>query len=102
MVRAMAVTGDTLVIAGPADLIDEDAAFQSILEETTQKKLVAQDAALKGQSGAMLQTVDAKTGETLAECRLESPPVFDGLIAAGTRVYVTTTDGKVSCFVSDK
>ncbi|MBC8874554.1 MAG: PQQ-binding-like beta-propeller repeat protein [Planctomycetes bacterium] len=97
MVRAMALAGDTLVVAGPPDVLDEDAAFQAFTDESTQEQVARQDAALKGQSGAILQTVDAKTGETLAEHQLESPPVFDGLIVAGGRVFIATTDGHVVC-----
>ena len=37
-------------------------------------------------------------GEKLAECEMESPPVFDGMIAAGERAFVTTVDGSVSCW----
>jgi len=97
MVRAMALAKDKLVIAGPPDVLDEDAAFQTFTDETTQKQLASQNAALMGQSGAMLQTVDAKTGETLAEHELESPPVFDGLIVAGGKVFIATMNGHVVC-----
>ncbi|MCK4960162.1 MAG: PQQ-binding-like beta-propeller repeat protein, partial [Planctomycetes bacterium] len=34
----------------------------------------------------------------LAEYELEKPPVFDGLVAAGGRLYVSTIDGNVVCF----
>jgi hypothetical protein len=97
MVRAMALAGNTLVIAGPPDLLDEDAAFRNFVDEATQRQIADQDAALKGQRGAMLQTVDAGTGKTLAELTLESLPVFDGLIVAGGRVFFATTDGNVVC-----
>ncbi len=97
MVRAMALAGNTLVIAGPPDLLDEDATFQTYADETTQKQIADQDAALKGQRGAMLQTVDTGTGETLAEYALESLPVFDGLIVADGRAFIATSDGHVIC-----
>jgi len=97
MVRAMALADDKLVIAGPPDVLDEPAAFQAFTDETTQKQIASQEAALKGQAGAVLQTIDAKTGDTLAELRLDSPPVFDGLIAADGKVFVATVDGHVVC-----
>jgi hypothetical protein len=97
MVRAMALAGNTLLIAGPPDLLDEVAAFQNYVDEATQKQIADQDAALKGRRGAMLQTVNAGTGETLAEYPLESLPVFDGLIVAGGRTFIATTDGHVVC-----
>ena len=36
--------------------------------------------------------------EQLAEYRLDAPPVFDGLAAAGGQLYLATMDGKVACF----
>jgi len=33
----------------------------------------------------------------MAECQLESPPVFDGMIAANGRLYIATMDGRVIC-----
>ena len=42
--------------------------------------------------------VSAADGKKLAEQKLDSPPVFDGLIAAGGRLYLATTDGRVLCF----
>jgi len=101
MVRAMALAGDTLLIAGPADLIDEDAVFQKFPEAAALKQLADQDAALKGESGALFHAVSAGTGETLAEYRLDSPPVFDGLIAAGSRVYIATMSGRLIAFRED-
>ena len=77
MVRAMALAGDTLFISGPADLLDENGAFQSFRDESTRKQLARQDAAWRGADGAMLHAVDADNGQTLFEYHLESPPIFD-------------------------
>ena len=98
MVRAMVLADRTLFIAGPADLLDEDAAFQKFADSTTQKKLTAQADALAGKSGAVLQAVDAETGKTLAEYTLDSPPVLDGLIATDGRLFLTTMDGRLIAF----
>jgi hypothetical protein len=98
LVRAMAVAGDKLLIAGPVDVLDEDAAFQNFDDEATQRQLVAQDAALRGETQAVFQAVDTASGEPLAELRLDAPPVFDGLIAAHGRVYITTVDGSIVCW----
>jgi len=98
MVRAMALAGDRLLIAGPPDVLDEAAAFQTFTDETTQKQLAAQDKALQGRSGARLQAVDAATGETLAEYALRSPPVFDGLAVAAGRVFIATMDGRLTAY----
>ena len=37
-------------------------------------------------------------GSTLADYPLESPPVLDGMAAAGGRLYLATAAGKVVCF----
>jgi hypothetical protein len=45
----------------------------------------------------MFQAVDAETGETLAELRLDAPPVFDGLSVAAGRVFLASVDGRIVC-----
>jgi outer membrane protein assembly factor BamB len=45
----------------------------------------------------VLSTVD---GKKVAEYPLSAPPVFDGLIAAHEKLYVSTSDGKLACFGS--
>jgi hypothetical protein len=45
-----------------------------------------------------LWAVSAGDGERLTEYQLESPPVFDGMVAANGRLYLATMDGKVVCF----
>ena len=95
LVRAMALAGDKLVIAGPADVLDEVASFQTISDAATQKLLAEQDAAFRGKRGATLQVVDAGSGETITQLELNSPPVFDGLIVAAGKVFLCTMDGHV-------
>jgi outer membrane protein assembly factor BamB len=102
MARAMVLAGGTLFVAGPADLLDEDAAFQDFSDEAVQKQLALQDAALKGQRGALLLAVDAATGDTLAEYRLDAPPTFDGMIAAGGRVFIATMDGRLIALAEEQ
>ncbi|HLF94278.1 MAG TPA: PQQ-binding-like beta-propeller repeat protein, partial [Planctomycetota bacterium] len=99
LVRAMALAGPVLFIAGPPDLIDEEAAFQGLAkkDEGTKKMLAEQDAALAGAKGAILRAVSAADGKTLAELKLDALPGWDGLAAAGGRLYVATTDGRVIC-----
>jgi outer membrane protein assembly factor BamB len=52
-VRAMALAGDRLVIAGPPDLLDELAAFEAFEETSTQEQLLRQDAAFAGKSSGL-------------------------------------------------
>jgi hypothetical protein len=53
---------------------------------------------MAGEKGSLLWAVSAKDGEKLAENSLDALPVFDGMVAAGGRLYMATTDGAVLCF----
>jgi len=82
-IRAMVLADDKLFIAGPPDVVPDGDPL----------------AAFEGRAGAGLWAVSASNGQKLAEVqRLDSPPAYDGLIAAAGRLYLTTTDGQVSCF----
>jgi hypothetical protein len=59
-------------------------------------------ASFEGRRGAVLRVHSATDGERLAEQSLDAPPVFDGLIAAGGRLYLSTVDGRVLCMASDR
>jgi hypothetical protein len=81
-IRAMVKADDTLFVAGPPDLYDEKDPF----------------AAFEGRAGATLCSVNANDGKKGAELKLDSPPVFDGLIAADGKLFMSAVDGTVSCF----
>jgi outer membrane protein assembly factor BamB len=95
LVHGMALGGKTLYAAGPAAVVDENAAFQSYLDPETQTQLAEQAAALRGERGATLLAVDANTGTPTAQLPLDSPPVNDGLIIADGSVFIATADGCV-------
>jgi len=82
LVRALVLANDTLFLAGPPDIFscDEPAA------------------ALEGKKGGLLCLLSATDGKELAKYDLDSPPVFDGMAAAGGHLYMVTIDGKVLCF----
>ena len=96
--RAMVLARDILFIAGPPDVVDEEEAARKLGTPEIRAQLAEQDAALAGRKGALLWAVSASDGKRLAEYKLDRPPVFDGLVAARGRLYVSTTDGKVVCF----
>jgi outer membrane protein assembly factor BamB len=104
--RAMVLAGPstgsgqakTLFVAGPPDVLDEEAAVARRWDRDVQKQLAEQDAALLGKRGAMLWAVSPADGSRLAEVKLDAPPVWDGMAAANGRLYLATTDGKVRCF----
>jgi hypothetical protein len=54
-------------------------------------------AALEARKRTLLVVVSAKDGNKLSEMPLEYPPVFDGMIAAGGRLYACLQDGSVVC-----
>ncbi len=95
--RGMVLAGGTLFLAGPADLIDEDAAAKSLRDANMLKKIEKQKQAYLGRSGGTLWAVSAADGKKLSELRLDTIPVFDGLIAAGGKLYMTTVDGRLVC-----
>jgi outer membrane protein assembly factor BamB/protein-L-isoaspartate O-methyltransferase len=80
-IRAMVKAGSTLFIAGPPDELDPADPY----------------AAFEGRRGARLAAVSAADGTELAKLDLDSPPVFDGLIAAGGRLFVTLENGTLAC-----
>ena len=96
-VRAMVLADNTLFVAGPPDLVDEEQSFNKPGDAEILKKLNEQDAAYEGLRGASLWAVSAADGKKLAEYKLDSPPIFDGMIAANGRLYVVTKDGEVLC-----
>jgi len=86
-VRAMVLAGETLFIAGPPDVFASKAGDVDALE---------------GKKGGLLHVVATADGKQLAEHKLDSPPVFDGMIAANGRLYASTLDGKVVCLAERK
>ncbi|MEA3367122.1 MAG: PQQ-binding-like beta-propeller repeat protein, partial [Planctomycetota bacterium] len=78
-VRAMVLAGEVLFVAGPP------AAVGGGSEEGGE------------QPEPLLLAIAAADGAELARCRLDGSPVFDGMAAAGGRLYLATTDGRVLC-----
>jgi len=97
LVRGMVLADKTLFVAGLPDLVDEERASANRDDPQIQASLAEQNAAWQGKRGASLLAVSAGNGAKLAEYKLESPPVWDGLIAANGRLYMATQDGKVTC-----
>jgi len=95
--RAMVLADKTLFIAGPPDFINEDEAARRMADPEILKKLAEQDTALLGAKGAKLWAVSIADGRKLAEYTLNLLPMFDGMIAAGGKIYIVTTDGKIVC-----
>ncbi len=81
--RAMIKAGELLLVGGTPTM-DPDDPF----------------AAHEGRAGGLLWGMSADDGSKLAEHKLDSPPIWDGLAAANGRLYLATIDGKVLCLAS--
>lgn len=80
--KAMVLAGRHLCLAGPPDVVPADDPY----------------AAVEGRKGARLWIVSTEDGKKLAEYSLERSPEFDGLIAAGGRLYLASQGGRITCF----
>jgi outer membrane protein assembly factor BamB len=98
LVKAMVLAKETLFVAGPADIVDEEKAFASFADTQTQKKLARQAFVLDGDQGAILRSISTRDGKTICELKLDALPVFDGMAAANRRLYLTMKDGTIGCW----
>jgi hypothetical protein len=94
----MLLADRTLFIAGPPDVVDEEEAFFALDDAAVMEKLAKQNAMLEGKGGALMWAVSASDGKKLAEYKLASLPVWDGMAAAGGKLYMTTMNGEVLSF----
>jgi len=98
LARGLVLAGDTLYAAGPPDVLDETRPdIRSQAPEVLQA-LNEQEAALAGKRGGILMAVSKADGKVRRKLDIGSPPVFDGLIAANGRLFLTLEDGTVVCF----
>jgi outer membrane protein assembly factor BamB len=98
LVKAMTLAGKTLYVAGPADIIDEEKAFTNFASPKTRRKLAEQASILDGAQGAVLRSVSTVDGKTITELKLDALPVFDGMAAANSSLYLSMKDGTVRCW----
>ena len=97
MARGLVVAGDTLFLAGPPDLVNDEEAFRNPDDPAVRVKLDAQVAALEGRMGSQLVALAAEDGKKLAAYQLPSIPTFDGMAAAKGNLFLTTVGGSVIC-----
>ena len=103
LARGMVLADEVLFVAGPPDLFGVapgDAPHPYVLAPA--EALRSQREALEGSKGSLLWAISTADGEKLSERKLNGLPAWDGLIAARGRLYLTTTDGKVTCFAEKK
>jgi hypothetical protein len=80
-IRAMVLAGGRLFVAGPPDVVDPKDPL----------------GAFEDRKGGLLYLMDVATGKKLAEHKLAAPPGFNGIAAAGKRLFVSTTKGEIVC-----
>ena len=100
LVNAMVLGKDRLFIAGPPDVADETKMLGYLpgADDGINRQLKAQNDAWQGKRGGLLRAVSIEDGRKLAEYKLDNIPVFDGMSAAGGRLFLSLKDGRVVCF----
>ncbi len=97
--RGMVLGRDALLVAGPPDMVDSEAALAGLAEgdPAMLEALRRQDAALAGAEGGRVRIVATADGSEILDAEVDFLPVFDGVIAAGGCIYAATTDGRIVC-----
>ena len=80
-VNSMVLGGDQLYLCGPPDILKEDDPM----------------AAFEGRLGSELWTLSAKDGSIIAKQDLDEMPIFDGMIVADDRLFLSTENGDLMC-----
>ena len=93
IVRAMAMGGERIALAGPVDL-GKKAAGAALAFKNEPEAL----AGFEGKKGVFLRIINAADGKTVSQTGLPAMPAFDGMSAAGGRLYISLKDGTVTCF----
>jgi hypothetical protein len=96
-VHAMVLAGETLFLAGPPDVLDEEDAYFRLDDSVIKGGFSEQVASLGGKKGATLMAVSASDGVELGQYQLQAPPVFDGMASADGRLFMALKDGHVVC-----
>jgi len=92
IVRAMVLTRDKLVVAGPPDVRKKHAGILAYVNEDESL------AAFRGERGVVLRVLGSANGKTVSEQTLDAMPVFDGMIAARGRMYLSLKNGHLECW----
>ena len=100
-VNALVLAGDTLFMAGPPE-VNIQATRELLKAATTddyEPPAVLKDATdtFLGKNGGCLVALDKADGKQLLKIKIDTLPVFDGLIAANGRLYMAGQDGTLVC-----
>ena len=78
----MALAGKTLFLAGAPDVVDADDPLASF----------------EGRKGGVLLAIRADDGARLSGIATDALPAWDGMAAAGGKLFVAMKDGTVRCY----
>jgi len=95
---AMVLAKDVLFIAGPPDVINEVDLWHKPDDPELKRKTAEQTEAWRGRSGGSLWAVSTTDGNCLSRVDLEAPPVFDGMIVADNKLFLSLMSGKIICY----
>jgi hypothetical protein len=99
--QAMLLTDKTFFVAGPVRFNEEQTTQYLTTSRTDRFQLdpIPQNAldSFEGKKGGVLCAVSKSDGRKLAELKLPSSPVFDGMIAADGKLFLSLKDGSVIC-----
>jgi hypothetical protein len=96
----MVLTKDVLFIAGLPDVIDEVELWQRPDDVELKRMLAEQTEAWKGHRVGSLWAISLVDGSRLASIDLEASPVFDGMIAADNKLFLSLMNGQILCYGS--
>jgi len=105
LARAMVLTENKVLLAGPPNPADLEAAFAGVTMRSNTRKLLKehakllreQDALLEGAKEAVVWAASRDDGAKISELKLDAVPVFDGMAAAYGKIYMSMKDGTVRC-----
>jgi hypothetical protein len=88
----MVLANDKLIVAGIPDLRKKNA--QRLFYDNPEESLEA----LEGKHGAYIWIVSSEDGKQMSQIKLDGVPVFDGMAAAGKKVFISLNNGTLVCF----
>jgi hypothetical protein len=99
LANAMVLAGGKLFLAGPPDVADEENTYDFVFgaDDQINRQMRRQEEAWQGKLGALLWIVSADTSLKVSERKIPAIPVWDGMIAANERLYISLKDGTVLC-----
>ncbi|MHC4546919.1 MAG: hypothetical protein ACYTDW_21875, partial [Planctomycetota bacterium] len=86
------------------DVADEEKTIDYVFgaDDQINRQMRQQEKAWLGKQGALLCVFSADTGKKLSEYKLPAIPVWDGIIAAYGRLYISSQDGRLLCMAGKK